>query len=67
MRFKKLDLSKKAKRVCATWTVTNFLIFTAQLFTPLKENADFMIGSWFIVLFFSIYVVYILRKDMLSK
>lgn len=32
-------------------------------FTPLKESADFVVGSFFVMLFFSIYVFCMAMQD----
>ncbi|WP_420222817.1 preprotein translocase, SecY subunit, secY [Pediococcus acidilactici] len=63
MKLKKINLTKRTKRLYIIWPVANSLILAMNSFTLLKESADFIVGSFFVMLFFSIYVFCMAMKD----
>lgn len=63
MKLKKANLTKRTKRLYIVWIIANSLMLVMTSFTPLKESADFVVGSFFVMLSFSIYVFCMAMKD----
>lgn len=63
MKLKKANLTKRTKRLYIVWIIANSLMLVMTSFTPLKESAGFVVGSFFVMLFLSIYVFCMAMKD----
>ncbi len=63
MKLKKANLTKRTKRLYIIWIIVNSLMLVMTTFTPLKESAGFIVGSFFIMFFFSIYVFCMAMQD----
>ncbi|KAF0365347.1 preprotein translocase, SecY subunit, secY [Pediococcus acidilactici] len=63
MKLKKATLTKRTKRLYIIWVIVNSLMLVMTTFTPLKESTGFIVGSFFIMFFFSIYIFCMAMKD----
>lgn len=63
MKLKKANLTKRTKRLYIIWIIANSLMLVMTTFTPLKGSVGFVVGSFFVMVFFSIYVFCMAMQD----